>query len=373
MYHHCERISHTFSREITGIHNSTHGPILDLLSTLFLRAAGYPTSCTRTLTSQLRDACLNNSIRKVIVLGHSTGALHISLALGALHADLPVDVLSKLEIYTFGAASTHLSNPLLRLESLKSAFSPTETTQATFTRADGTIKSPVKATLASLGHRIEDHERVITHVEHYALQNDLSARCGILHSIRNVLDGRFCGRVFIMSNNQRSASKHGSGFLFEEHYLDALFPLNSHGSVLDEVVSVDISTAEKREFTAMGVALPMKSIIPPDRHRESIDGIMMGVSSPELSPKLNGSRGKRAVRGALAKTSENRSSWGTAGALGIDGVGKARMGARECEGRTARQLSRLWRYVQGGRPIGEGVPVMNGVGVGCEHGHGMTQ
>lgn len=370
LYQHCERISHTFSRPVIGIHNTTRGPMLDFLNALFLRATHSPSNCTRSVVSQLRDACLNNSVRKVVVLGHSTGALHISLALDALYADLPVDVLSKLEIYTFGAASTHFNNPLIRLESLKSTFSPTEATQATFTRADGTIKSPVKATLASLGHRIEDHERVIPHIEHYALANDMSARCGILHSIRNVMDGRFCGRVFVVNDGPSLGSQISNGFLFREHYMDVLFPLNTTEPILDEIVSVDISTAEKREFTAMGIALPMKTIVHPDHRRESIDQMMMGSSmgSPEISPRTNG----RPKRNHVVRTvsSEKRSSWGTAGTLGIDGVGKARLGAKECEGRTMRQLSRLWRYERGGQPVGEGVPVLNGFGVGM-NGNGM--
>lgn len=52
--------------------------------------------------------------------------------------------------------------------------------------------------------------------------------------------------------------------------------------------------------------------------------------------------------------------------MGIGGVARARAGARESEGKTVRQLSRLWRYAHGGRPVGEGVAVMNGVGHGLE-------
>lgn len=91
-----------------------------------------------------------------------------------------------------------------------------------------------------------------------------------------------------------------------------------------------------------------------------------GGGSPEVSPRGNAMR-NMSLNGM--SRAEKRASWGTAGAMGIDGVGKARMGARECEGRTVRQLSRLWRYAQGGRPVGEGVAVMNGVG----HGIGGMQ
>lgn len=39
---------------------------------------------------------------------------------------------------------------------------------------EGSISSPVKATLISLWYRVEDMERVISHVEHYVLAGDMS-------------------------------------------------------------------------------------------------------------------------------------------------------------------------------------------------------
>ncbi len=281
-------------------------------------------------------------MRKVILIGHSTGALHISIALDQLHANLPVEVLSKLEIYTFGSAAAHLSNPCLTIDN------PGAVT-FNYTRPDGSIASPVKATLASLGHRVEDHERVIPHIEHYALALDIFARIGVLQNTRNVLDNRFCGRIFVLDDrsmtkrNSRTASTTGGGFMLNEHYLDLLFPTDSPAAIdiLDQVVDVDMETAEKREFTAQGVALPQKSM---GRHGSETSSRSQ-PGSPDISPK--GQRG------------QNRASW-----EGVNEVTKARIAARECEGKTVKQLSRLWRYVHGGRPVGEGVAVLNGVGKG---------
>jgi len=221
-------------------------------------------------------------------------------------------------------------------------------------RPDGSIASPVKATLASLGHRVEDHERVIPHVEHYALASDIFARCGVLHSTRNVLHNRFCGRVFVLDEkamrrpNGSVASTAGGGFMLNEHYLDLLFPTDPLYAidVLNQVVEVDMETAEKREFTAQGVALPQKFI-----SRHSSENRSRSLSgSPNVSPK-----------------SENIASWETS--VGVNGVGRARVAAKECEGKTVKQLSRLWRYAHGGRPVGEGVAVVNGVGKGMgRHG-----
>jgi hypothetical protein len=225
-----------------------------------------------------------------------------------------------------------------------------------YTRPDGSIASPVKATLASLGHRVEDHERVIPHVEHYALASDIFARCGVLHNTRNVLHNRFCGCVFVLDEkamtrpNGSAASTAAGGFMLNEHYLDLLFPTDPlHAiDVLNQAVEVDVETAEKREFTAQGVALPQKSI---------------STHSSE-----NSSRSQSDSTNASSK-SENRANWETT--VGVSGVGKARVAAKECEGKTVKQLSRLWRYAHGGRPVGEGVAVVNGVGERMG-GHGAS-
>jgi hypothetical protein len=223
-----------------------------------------------------------------------------------------------------------------------------------YMRPDGNITSPVKATLASLGRRVEDQERVIPHVEHYALASDIFARCGVLHNTRNVLHNRFCGRVFVLDEkamrrpNGSVVSTAAGGFMLNEHYLDLLFPTDTHHHIdfLNQVVEVDRETAEKREFTAQGVALPQKSI---SRH-SSENRSRNQSDSPSVSPK-----------------SENIASWETT--VGVNGVGKARVAAKECEGKTVKQLSRLWRYAHGGRPVAEGVTVVNGVGKGMgRHG-----
>jgi hypothetical protein len=274
-----------------------------------------------------------------------------------------VDVLSKLEIYTFGSAAAHLSNPCLRIDNPQGASIVGGAEYLNYTRPDCSIASPVKATLASLGHRIEDHERVIPHVEHYALASDIFARCGVLHTTRNVLDSRFCGRVFVLDDrkmnktDRKTTSATGGGFLLNEHYLDHLFPSDVRHAcdVLSQVVEVDIETAEKREFTAQGVALLQKSIN--QGHHASKNN---AEDSPDVSPESRS--------WSSNDRGEKRASWEMAAAIGNGGVGKARIAAKECEGKTVKQLSRLWRYAHGGRPVGEGVTVINGVG----NGHGGT-
>ena len=137
--------------------------------------------------------------------------------------------------------------------------------------------------------------------------------------------------------------------MLNEHYLDLLFQTDARYAidVLNQVVDVDMETAEKREFTAQGVALPQKFI-----SRQSSETT---CDTPDFSPK-----------------SKNRTSWETAAAMGINGVGKARIAAKECDGKTVKQLSRLWRYVNGGWPVGERVAVVNGVGKGQGVGKGVS-
>jgi hypothetical protein len=141
-----------------------------------------------------------------------------------------------------------------------------------------------------------------------------------------------------------------------------LFPV-SHGkacnatSILDERIEVDLQTAEKREFTAQGVSMPLK---PMGLGKRSASG--NSLSSPTSDKEMDAPMSK----------AEKRASWGNQ-TMGSEAVAQARMCAKECEGKTVRQLSRLWRYAGGGRPVGEGVGVSNGVGLGLQGGQGQGQ
>lgn len=410
MTQHLTRLTHTFRRPITGIHNPTRGPLLDILAMLL--SPLFPSSTTLPLTTHLRTVLISPNTRKVIIIAHGTGAIALSAALDSLHADLPMATMSKLEVYTFGSAARHLNNPLLALDELSRrdvAFSisggvthgnaervrsRSPNPQGVFTRQDGSIASPVKATLASLGHRVEDLERVMLHVEHYAMVGDLVARCGVVEAVMGGAS-RFVGRLFLIGEVRGSGigrempMRRGSGMsaMMEKmrrgsdtavvaktgvrggcgtfgEYMDALFPRADEATAgtefcLDVVVSVDARTAERREFSAEGISSPLKSL-----HRM---GMAIGAHSQLSSQSLETSPRSR---------KEKLSSWGTTGALGVDSVGKARMGARECQGRTVRQLSRLWKFGGGEKPVGEGVCVANGVGlaglgkVGMQNGEG---
>lgn len=167
------------------------------------------------------------------------------------------------------------------------------------------------------------------------MSTDMMARCGIMHHMINLMDNRFCGRMFVINR---------PGFTFPQ-YLSMMFPPPSSTPkksriILNEMSKINISTAEKREFTAQGVTGPLKPL-----------NLMKHMS-------VNGN----GVNGNEEMMMKNRAaSWNMMGA-GNDSVMQARMCAKECEGKTVRQLSRLWRYAGGMRPAGEGVGMVNGVG-----------
>jgi hypothetical protein len=149
------KMSDIFTRPMTGVYNRTMGIIIDMMCMMLYNVMPMMNRSTTTvLYYHLRECLLNSSVRKVIVISHGTGCQIMSTAIDRLHADLPIDVMQKMEIYTFGCAASHLSNPCLTLNS-------TMNPHPAFTRADGSLVSPVKAALATKGTRMEDTERVI--------------------------------------------------------------------------------------------------------------------------------------------------------------------------------------------------------------------
>jgi hypothetical protein len=56
---------------------------------------------------------LSQSCGKVIIIAHGTGAAILSEVMDRLHCDMPLDTMSKIEIYTFGSAARHMSNPCM--------------------------------------------------------------------------------------------------------------------------------------------------------------------------------------------------------------------------------------------------------------------
>lgn len=152
------------------------------------------------------------------------------------------------------------------------------------------------------------------------------ARWGALRGTTEVLDNRYSGAVFVRLGK--------SGHMFNQHYLSAMFPrhggaggvngfLKMNGTAsgfLDTVVDVDEEVAIRREDMAVG--------------------ILGGEGRFEV-----GKRGRWEVKGGEkgeVKVGKRGEVLGEEGLM--DGV------CREVEGRSVRELSRLWLYLGGRSP-----------------------
>ncbi len=298
-------LSKLFSRSVTAVHMPTYGFPFDMICLLLQRAMAtpMPTSGHRLLYHRIRTALIDSSIHRAVIIAHNTGSIPVSQIISRLCADIPADKLSKLEVYTFGAAAHEFI-------------------------------VPVGEHLADQQQgKIAEAQRSV-HMEHFALANDPFAQFGVLQSVRHSLESRFCGGVFVMNTNKNGRNRlQGKGSkapivppsgLVLSDYMRALFPAqlfnseSSSSSVLDTVMMIDRDTAEKREFAAMANYASSRS-----------------------------------------KNESKRLSWTALGATvgrkngvsdGIVGLEMARRGCRDCEGHRGSELSWLVRYVHIGSP-----------------------
>lgn len=208
------------------------------------------------------------------------------------------------EIYTFASAASHFNNP----------------------RFGFTRQAP----------------RYIQHMEHYCNEYDMVGQWGVLHNTRMVLDNRYSGNVFVRAG--------ATGHMLIQHYLDVMFPIPSsapqvqyeHGaeeaaagrvdeSFLDKVVDVDETTANRRESTA---ARKLGIMRRDSGFEEFVHEEEEVVNNADDGRGLRVNDESRVRFGGLS---------GQAGSVGWT-VGK------EARGKTTRQLSRLWMYLDGGDP-----------------------
>ncbi|KAH8699178.1 hypothetical protein BGW36DRAFT_426851 [Talaromyces proteolyticus] len=185
-----DRLSLTFGRKVTGVHNDTTGIIFDIIQCLIQRCFCYATDHVRDAHVLVKEALLSPEYRKVILILHSQGAVEGGLIIDWLFDELDQSALDKLEIYTFGNAANHWNNPIRTL-------------------------------LPGLSNALE---RRIRYIEHYVNSKDFVAIWGILHFIK--LPYRYRGTIFI---------RDGCGHQLNQHYLDTMFPLSLNGGkVLEE-------------------------------------------------------------------------------------------------------------------------------------------
>ena len=215
------------------------------------RNFNYATKDVRVCYDIIKGLLYRPEFSKVVFILHSQGGIEGGLVLDWLLQELPQDMLSKLEVYTFGNAANHFNNPHRHavsqtlahtkgLEAMNTVF--TETTYATPSsspvevrngRLDGETngKNPPplrKETSSSMSRSsVAATDRAIGHVEHYAHSTDFVAIWGVLHFATNHTKSqqipRFLGTLFVRADG-------GGGHQFNQHYLDGMFPLERNAA-----------------------------------------------------------------------------------------------------------------------------------------------
>ncbi|KAI9881295.1 MAG: hypothetical protein M1830_005581 [Pleopsidium flavum] len=303
----CNRLARTFGRPVIGIHNQSFGLIVDLMECLLQRCLSYNTMDCRVAYDYVKACLADPTVSKVVLIGHSQGGIIASMVLDKLFGDLPMDSISKLEVYTFGSAASHFNNPMRTLRPTGAA--------------------------ANKGVRFEVSERCVPHIEHYCNERDMITRWGVLYNTREILDNRYCGEIFVRMG--------ASGHMFNQHYLNPMFSLDkTHAcDFLDQVVDVDEKTASRRE----SIATQQTGIM---RRESSLENFEFGDGSK--MPLGVGVSGQRQSNGAVDGS-------------GIHFVEPTSLGVTQARGKTVRQLSRLWRYTGGGSPSTLQVESLNGI------------
>lgn len=235
------RLAATFKRPILGIHNKTSGLLFDVLEVLIQRNWGYATKDVRVCYRIIKEKLYDDQYDKVVFILHSQGAVEGGMLLDWLLQELPQDVLSKLEVYTFGNAANHFNNPYMHKsgqgkaerEPLRAGTDSTlqegagpsgEWSRSRGEEVEGG-NAPYLQSLASssnVAHPSVISDRVVGHIEHYAYTTDFVALWGVLHFATSKMASdtlpRFIGRVFCRTSPR-------GGHQFVQHYLDGMFPL----------------------------------------------------------------------------------------------------------------------------------------------------
>lgn len=270
--------------------------------------------------------------------------------------ETPQDLLSKLEVYTFGNAANHFNNPHRHVHSQNAALNNpiAASTDATnlaspavvpVLRApspnnlpqDGTDPVETTASAYSLLPSLTSETsslspstvsgRAIGHIEHYAHTTDFVALWGVLHFATSALSShsmpRFIGRVFARTSSR-------GGHQMVQHYLDSMFPLEKHADpakgfvgCLEEgnefMESEIVIGAEGEEMAAVREAMGASWLARGDR--DSAGGVEIHGGSPVET------RGR--FRSRVGEVGEN--------------------GRRETKVKV-KELSRLWLYRNGKSP-----------------------
>lgn len=187
------------------------GVLFDLAECLVQRGFAYATGDVRRAHVLIKEALLDPTVEKVVLVLHSQGGIEGGLVIDWLLDELPQDLLHQLEVYTFGNAANHFNNP--------------HCTCPASTEVDNSNRDP--STRRSIGY-----------IEHYANAEDVVSWLGVLQFAN--IPNRYLGRLFV---------RPGSGHLMNQHYLDNMFTLGSNRRVLDSNPFMDMKVEMKSNIT----------------------------------------------------------------------------------------------------------------------------
>lgn len=363
------RLALTFKRQITGIHNKTDGILFDVVECLIQRNFTYATTDVRVAYKELKQYLYDPQFSKVVFILHSQGGIEGGMVLDWLLQELPQDLLSKLEVYTFGCAANHFNNPhrheasrVTEQNNLDSRNTSTMITSSvmfvplsdspvqlkspalsrkssqftnshTLTNGETSSATQTSTSLNGNGHAhspavpsptstsapnsihfaVAAADRAIGYIEHYAHTTDFVALWGVLHFVTNELADksmpRFMGRVF-----SRDSSR--GGHQFSQHYLNGMFALARDSN------NNFVGCADTNGF--------MESVVEQGGRVTEREGLENNWAMLELA-------GRKGSSGLVKKEVTVRGSFH---GQELDGDGRIRV----------KNLSRLWLYRNGRNP-----------------------
>ncbi|KAK0611580.1 hypothetical protein B0T14DRAFT_530699 [Immersiella caudata] len=357
MQNNLNRLALTFKRPILGIHNKTAGIIFDVVECLVQRNLGFATTDVRVCYRIIKEKLYNPQYSKVIFVLHSQGAIEGSLVLDWLLQELPQDLLSKLEVYTFGNAANHFNNPHRHVHSQDIALNnpvaasldsapilrtPSPKPHASESKGPHTHKPNHKkpatssfSVIPTLSWETSSFSpskisgRAIGHIEHYAHTTDFVALWGVLHFTSSTPGShsmpRFIGRVFARTSPR-------GGHQLVQHYLDGMFPLEKGQTNPKKFTGCQ---EEGNEFMESEIVIGAEGN-EMDSVREAMD-----VSWLARGGEKDGEGREVEIHGGSPVEQKGRF--------------RSRTGAVEADGRRVtrvkvKELSRLWQYRNGRSP-----------------------
>lgn len=366
------RLSLTFQRPITGVHNRTAGIIFDVIEVLIERTFDYCTTDVRNGYLELRTALCSKDIKKVVLILHSQGGVQGSLIVDWLLDQLSTEQLAKLEVYTFGCAANHFNNPRVR--------------------EPATARRP--------------YREAINYIEHYANTDDFVARWGILNAIHPLRASKnswwmrleamnagpsrwrksMAGAEVKKNTGCADGNEHTGyqgrifelplkGHMLNQHYLSQLFPLiqdrvtgrwkvetDPARSLMGMKIKIETPQLEgngeldkdrvrmseaKSPFMRFNLGLPARSKLDrvnersaPAGNGESSASGMTSIDSASHAGSSNGPTEQQQSNGLSLSIDDSFSS----GSFNLGQTGQSG------EGLKVKDWSRLWLYVDGGSP-----------------------